>query len=849
MKLVLAGRLMAREARGARGKLVFFLACLAVGVAAVVAVAGLSEGVERGLRREAKRLLAADLAVKSEKPIPDAVKKAVAAAAASRPGTRTAVVKEMGTIVALPEKDGAPGRSALVQLKAVGAGWPFFGEVKTDPARPLDGLLGTDGVLVAPALARKLHLARGDVLRIGGNGFVVRGTILSEPDSLRAGFNLAPRVLSSLAVLDASGLETFGSRIDRKILVALPEGAGPAELQAMRREIAKAVPENSGVRVETYTDAQPRLREGFSRATRFVGLVALVSLILGGIGVAETVRSWLASRVDAIAVLKCLGMRPREVVALYGGETFLVGVAGSLAGVAAGTAVLAVAPRLLAGILPDVSIAPWQPWAALRGIGLGTGVALLFSVAPLASLRLVPPLRVIRREAEPLSAGPAARAAVAAILLAGVFAAAWLQSGSARTGAAFTAGLVGAGGALAAAAWLMTRTVARVSRGRVRVTVRQGLAALARPGAGTLSAVTALGLGVLVVVGIALVQRGLTDKLRADLPQDAPNVFLVDMRASQWPRVESVLKACGATHVRAVPIVDARLASVDGVSAAELARRSKDEGRARWIFTREQRLTTMKTLPKDNTIVAGKLWSEPGTAEVSVEKDFAKEMGAKVGSKLVFDVQGVPIDLTVTSLRDVDWQSFGINFFLVVEPGVLDKAPQMRVAAARVPAGGEQALQDRLAAEVPNVTMLGVREIVEKVAHLLDRIGLAIRILGAFAVAAGVAILAGAVSATAVRRGREVALLKTLGATRAGVVAIFSVEFALVGLVAGIVGTIGGFVLAYAVLEWGMKLGWSWRPLILGAGPPLTVLLSVAAGIAASAGALRKRPIEVLRVD
>jgi putative ABC transport system permease protein len=849
MRLALAARLMARESRGARGKIVFFVACLAVGVAAVVAVAGLSSGVDVGLRREARRLLAADLAVSSDKPIPEVVTKAVDAAVAARPGARATIIKKLGTIVALPAHGPVVGTSALVQLKAVGDGWPFYGDVTTEPSGSLKGLLGADGVLVAPELADKLHLTPGGAILVGGKSFVVRGRILSEPDSLGGGLDIGPRLLTSLAVLDASGLEAFGSRLDRKILVKLPDGANPADLERARKSIEASIPKNSGVRVETYTDAQPRLRDGFAHATRFIGLVALVSLILGGIGVAQSVRAWLTSRMDAIAVLKCLGVRPAEVIALYAAETALLGLAGSLVGVALGTAVLAVVPSLLGGVLPSVPIDAWQPWAAARGLALGTGVALLFSVAPLASLRLVPPLRVLRRDAEPLQAGLAARGAVAVVLVGGLFATAWIQSGSPRIGAAFTAGIIAAAAVLAGAARLVMRSVARVSRDRVRVVVRQGLAAVARPGAGTLSAVTALGLGVLVVVGIALVQAGLSEKLRADLPKDAPNVFLVDMQAAQWPRVQTILEAAGATHARVVPIVSARLVSVDGVSADVLAKRSKDGGRGKWIFTRDQNLTYMKELPGDNRVVEGRLWSDPQAAEVSLERDYAKDMGAHLGSRVVFDVQGVSFPMKVTSLRDVDWKSFGINFFVVVEPGVLDAAPQMRVAAAQLPTGGEQALQDRLAAAVPNVTLLKVREIVEKVAHLLDRIGLAIRILGGFAVAAGIAILAGAVGATAARRGREVALLKTLGATRAGVVGIFSVEFALVGAVAGLVGTAGGTILAWAVLTRGMDLPWSWHPVVIAVAPAGTILLSVLAGIAASAGALSNRPIEVLRAE
>jgi putative ABC transport system permease protein len=840
---------MARESRGASGKILFFTSCLALGVAAIVVVAGLSNGIDRGLRRDARQLLAADLALRADKPIPAVVSQAVEALVAKRPGAQATSLRELATVVSIPGTAGAPGPSALVQLKAVGDGYPFYGAVATTPALPLSGLLDPEGVLVAPELAEKLQLATGSVLKIGGKDFVVRGRILSEPDKVNVSFSLGPRVMLSLPGFARTGLEAFGSRVDRVILVKLGNGTGTADAESAAKVLRAAIPETSGVRLQTYVDAQPALRDGLKRVSRFLGLVALVSLILGGIGVAQTVRAWLGSRFDAIAILKCLGVRPREIVALYAAETAFLGLAGSLLGVAIATAMLAVAPRFLAGLLPAVPVDAWQPAAVLRGLALGTGVALLFSVAPLSSLRLVPPLRVLRRDAEPLASGIFARVIVVVALVAGLFGAAYAQSGSAKIAAGFAAGMIAAAAVLAGAARLLIRIVAGIARERVRVVFRHGLSALARPGAGTLPAVMALGLGVLVVVGIALVHGGLTSRLRADLPRNAPNVFLVDMQTSQWPRVRSILEEAGATEIRGVPIVNARLVAIDGVAASELAKKGPDEGRRKWILTREQNLTYFDELPKDNVVIEGKLWSDPAHPEISIERDFAQDMGAHLGSKLVYDVQGVPFELTVTSLRTVDWRSFGINFFLVVEPGVLDRAPQMRVAAARLPAGREQALQDRLAFELPNVTMLNVREIVEKVATVLEKLGMGIRILGGFAITAGIAILAGAVSASASRRGREVALLKTLGATRRGVVTIFAVEFALIGLVAGIVGTVGGAVLAWVVLTRGMEVTWTWRPLVLAGAPLLTVALSVLAGIAASAGALRRRPIEVLRAE
>ncbi len=255
----------------------------------------------------------------------------------------------------------------------------------------------------------------------------------------------------------------------------------------------------------------------------------------------------------------------------------------------------------------------------------------------------------------------------------------------------------------------------------------------------------------------------------------------------------------------------------------------------------------MERLPADNEVIAGKLWSDPDSAEVSLEEGFARDLNVGLGSVLSFDLQGVPIDLKVTSIRRVDWKTFGINFFLVVEPGVLEGAPQQRLAVAHLPPGGEQRVQDLLAARYPNVTVLKLREILEKVVKMLRRISLGIRFLGGFTVAAGIAILAGAISASAGRRGREVALLKTLGMTRRGVAASFAVEYALIGLVAGIIGTVGATVLAWAVVTEGFEMRWEFPVLPLLIAIFGSIALTIAAGLASSARALERRPIEVLR--
>ncbi|HEY0515419.1 MAG TPA: FtsX-like permease family protein [Thermoanaerobaculia bacterium] len=867
-------RMLARESRGSRGRLAFFVVCLAVGVAAVVAVAGLSASLRDGIRREARQLLAADLAVRGNQPLPPETLTAIAAI----PGARRTDVKETVTVAAAPARGGQPGPSQLVELKVVDGVYPFYGKLDLRPRRPLRELLTPGTTVVASELLPRLGLKVGDSLLIGGQPFRVAGTVLAEPDRVSVSFTLGPRAFLTGAGFARTHLEEQGSRVGYRALVKLPDQLSGTELDAIAERLRDALPAGDFFRVETYRQAQPALQQNISRVERFLGLVALLSLFVGGIGVAQSVRAWLAGRLDAIAILKCLGMRPREIFPLYLGQTVLLGLAGSVLGILAGAAIQLVLPRLFPDLIPGELVRPWQPAALLRGLGLGVGVAMLFSLPPLSAVLRVPPARVLRRDAEPLPRHRWVTAVTGLALGLGIWGMAAFQSDSALLGAQFTGGVALVTAALAGAAFLVARGVRRLPRDAspqwARPWLRHGLAALARPGAGAGSAIVALGLGVLVVLGMSLVERRVLSQLDKELPANAPSAFLIDVQPDQWQGVEALLRQQGGRGVESVPVVMARLAAIDGVRTEDLvAAREKEAGKdsgegngrdrgergerggggrggdRRWGLTREQRLTYMRELPKDNKIVAGALWSDPARPEVSLEKGFAEEIGAHLGSTLTFNVQGVPLDLEVTSLRTVDWGTFGINFFLVVEPGVLESAPQQRLAVARLPRGAEQRVQDLLAARYPNVTFLRIREILEKVLKVLRRISLGIRFLGGFTVVAGIAILAGAVSAGSARRGREVALLKTLGMTRRGVAATFAVEYALVGLVAGAIGAVGGAVLAWGVVTRGFKIPWALDPWILTAALAASILLTVIAGLAASLRALERRPIEVLRAE
>ncbi|MEJ2580361.1 MAG: FtsX-like permease family protein [Acidobacteriota bacterium] len=692
-----------REFKGSAGRLLFFAACLSVGVAAVVAVAGLSRALDDGIQGQAKQLLAADLAISSRRPIPDDMVAAVGAMA----NARWTEVSELPSVVSVPGGGDVPGSSLLCELKAVGADYPFYGELVIDPPGPITALLNPQRVLVDPELLTRLGIGVGDHLRIGDATFEIAGTVISEPDRLGVSFAIGPRVLMSAEGLVRSALAGVGSRVEYSLLVKLDPGVSQEEVSAAAATLRSASEDSAFVRIETYIEAQPNLRRGLDRVERFLGLVALVSLLVGGIGVAQAVRAWLAGRLDAIAVLRAIGMRPREVFGLFLGQTAALALAGSVAGALIGALVAKAVPGFLTELLPVAVDVGWQPEAMIRGIALGVAVAVLFALRPMIDVLRVPPARVLRSDADPLPVSRLAAVGLMAVLAVGIAAAATVQSGSIGRGLQFALGMIVATGLLALGAWLVMRAVGSVPRDLGAVFLRHGLAALARPGSGTLGAVVALGLGVLTVLGMYLIQGRLTAQLDAELPDEAPTAFLIDIQPEQWSGVRSILQESGAEDLQSVEVVMARIQAINGVPVSELVD-TADEGSRdrRWVLTREQRLTSMETLPEDNVILDGALWSMPGRPEVSVERDYAEDLGVGVGDTVVLNVQGVPLELVVSSLRSVDWGRFSINFFLVVEPGVLDRAPGFRIASARLPAEVEASTQDQLAAAFPNVTML-----------------------------------------------------------------------------------------------------------------------------------------------
>ena len=853
-----AFRYSLRELRGSLGRVWVWVACLSVGVGAVVSVAGLASSVDGAIRGEARKLLAADLALRSRGPIPADVLDAVDAV----PGAERAEVREMaamaGRVSPRTPAGGEGPSSLLVELKAVSGGYPFYGELEASPPLPPGKspaeALGDHSALVSPEALSRLGLAVGDEFRLGRATLRVAGALEGEPDRLPAGFAFGPRVVVGVAAQEAAGLFPFGGFGGYRVLLRLPGDASLEELELRAEALRGEIGDGAAVRVETYADAQPGIREDLERLSRYLGLVALLSLLVGGVGVAQGIRAWLTQRLDALAVLKCLGARPRDLMRAYVVQAVVLGLVAGTIGGAVGLVSMLLVPAILGGALPVEAVSIWQPGAFLRGLALGVGVSTAFSAPALLVVLRAPPVRVFRRGAEPLPGSLLATSLSVVAVGAGVAGATALQAGSLWLAVRFV-GAVGAAVAALIVAALALRGVARFLAPRCRPAwLRYGVAALARPESGTLAASVALGMGLMVLLAMFVVQGHLHDELAAGLPDEAPSAFLLNVPAEGWGDLAELLERQGARRVQSAPVAMARVRTIDGTPVA----RRVDE-RNRWALNRQMRLTWLDELPADNAILetwdrgaagpatATSPWVDPTLGEVSVEQDFAETIGVGVGSTIDLDVGGRETSLTVTSLRRVDWEGFGINFFLVVEPAALDWAPHTRLAAAWLPPEREQRIQDEIYRAHPGVAVVRIREVLEKIVDLVGNLQVGVRVLGSFTVAAALLTLAGAVAASSARRGREAALLKTIGSTRFDVLRAFAAEYALVGLSAAVVAAVLGSAAAWWLVTRELELAWSFRPWAVFGALAAGSLLSLATGLLASVGALQRPPIDSLR--
>jgi len=821
----MAARMLRRNASA--GELRVLLAALLIAVASVTTVGFFADRVERALDRQANELLGGDLVVIADHPVPAAF-----AQAARREGLAIAATQTFPSMVS------AAGGVSLADIKAVSDNFPLRGHIRIalapggpDHAAARAPAPGT--VWIAPALAGRLGLAVGDALKVGRAELAVAAVISREPDSVIGYFGIAPRVLMNEADLAATGLVQVGSRIGYRMLVA-----GTAQQVARFRAWA-AARLGRGERVEGVRDSRAEVRAALDRAQRFLGLASLLSVVLASVAVALAARRFTERQVDAAAMMRCLGASQDDIFALHAWQFALLGAAGCALGGLAGFAAQAALAHWLAGLftvaLPLPSAVP-----ALRGAAIGFVLLLAFTLPPLARLRGVSTLRVLRRE---LAAAEPASAAALALGLATLCALVVWQAGDLRLGAIALGGFAGALAVAGLAGYGLIRLAAR-ARGAAHGPWRYGLANLRRRTGASLLQIIALGLGLMAMLMLTLVRTDLLERWKASLPPDMPNRFAIGIQTDQLPAVRAYFGGIGLATPDLYPMVRGRLVSIGprAVSPAEYS----DE-RAKRLVEREFNLTYAESLRPDNRVVAGRFWAPGSTApQLSVEEGIAKTLGIALGDTLVFDVGGTRFAAPVTSLRKVAWDSFKPNFFVIASPPLLAGFPASWITSFHLAPGHEDAVTD-LVRRFPNVSVIDLTEVMQQFQRITDQVARAVEFVFLFAIAAGLVVLFAAITSTQDERLFEAAILRTVGASRAQLAALQLAEFLAIGLLAGVVASVGAVALAAVlsdrVLDVPYEFGWTLPIAGLAAGG-LGVAL---AGLLGTRRAVRAPPMQTLR--
>jgi putative ABC transport system permease protein len=846
-----AGAIGWRDLRSAPGKFGFVVLSVAVGVAALVGVRGFSESFRRTLGTEARSLMAGDLTARLYHQ-PTAEEKDKIAAIAQPDGIRTTWVTETVSMASAPP-DPVP---LLVSLKAVDpAEYPYYGVAELEPAMSLQQTLDGDSAVVAEEFLIRLNARIGQTLRLGGRSFRIAAVLKQEPDRFSAGAGLGPRVMISQAALEQTGLLAPGSRASQKLLMKLPPQADPV---ALRKQVEAALPD---AQVMDYREGNPGLNRGLDNATSILSLICLVAMVLGAIGVAMAMHAHLEQRMDMLAILKAVGASSGDLLRIFLLQTLGLGLAGGLVGVAAGVGVMVALPAVFGKLLPVHTMLefPWRSVAA--GLGTGLLTTLLFCLPPLLDVRNVRPVLVLRRLVEQGPEGIRGwcsrwwarrlQLGISVVVIAALGGIAWALSDSVKVGGwfalIFTIALVVLL-VLAAMALHTLRFLLNRVRLRLPSFLRHGLANLYRPGNQSAAVLAALGTGVMLILAVYLMQAMFLRDIRETASPKLPNVFLIDVATDEVAGVKEFFQhQPGLSQaLDLMPVVTGRFISLNGKPVADL----KGQHFPRRMLENAELSWSDAPLAGDK-VTQGKWWTTADTAELAVGAGAAQRLHLGLGSTVELDVGGAVRSLKVAAIYQADGQHLGARVQFVLPSGQLKDQPATWYGGVHIDPKQVASMERALFAVYPTVTVINLADVLERIESVVDQITFVVRFLAGFSIFAGLMILASSIACTRFRRMREAVVLKTLGATRLRIVRTFSVEFSVLGLLAGLVGVIFANLLTRVLVNSVIKLdvGYhvEWRVTLIALVG--TAVLATATGWIASYRILGLRPLQVLREE
>ncbi|MEM7415733.1 MAG: FtsX-like permease family protein [Gemmatimonadota bacterium] len=848
VRLGFALRLALRESRYGWRRVGVYMASITLGVAALVSIHSFREDFARSVQDEADVLMGANARLSDDVPftpegqaIVDSLRNA---------GVPVARVTTASSMIMAPSTETV----RLLQVRALDPGYPFYGDVTTEPAGTWGAHMEPGSVMVDPAVLTQLGVEIGDELIVGTETLRIRGTVDDLPTDLAFQTAIGPRLHLSQETMERAGLLGFGSLARYEAFLELPE----IEERRALRERYEALFDGTSLGYTLAEEQAQSLSNGVRFLGRFLALVGLGALLLGGVGVASAIHVYIRERRPGIAVLRCVGASQGTAFLAYLIQAAWLGLLGSAAGVVLGVILQEVMPVALAGILP-VEVTTRLSWGSiLAGLGIGAWVAVVFALIPLLQVRDVPPLAALRSDFEPPRRRiDPVRALAWIVLAASVLGLAAAEAPEPELGISFAIALVVAALAIAGVGLALTWVTRRFFPTGASYPVRQGVSNLFRPQNQTVSVTLALGFGAFVVGTIVQVESSLRNDLTVSVDAAQPNILLFDIQTDQVDGIGALMQ--GAEY-DVSPLVTARVAGINGRTVEELADAPPDERPEGWTVRREYRNTYRSELGRAEILVRGQWWdgtpgSEDGVAvdagglpRLSLEEDIAESLRVSLGDTLTWDVAGIEIETVVTSLRRVEWDRLEPNFFAVFEPGVLESAPQNILMVARVPEASERArIQRDLVGDFPNVSALDFSRVQEAIDAVLTRVRQAVAFLGGFSAIAGIIVLAGALATSRAQRLREGALLKTLGARRRQILTVLFSEYLALGSIAtasGLALAVGASALLIPEL---FEIDY-----VVRVGPVLViwtvvVLVTVITGLLGSRDLVRRPPLPVLR--
>ncbi len=819
-------RSFGRELRS--GEVLVLLAAVGLAVAALTAVGFLTDRIGKAVARQANEVLAADLRLRSQAPVPDEWRELAAGY-----DLQTADTLSFPSVVFHGDDN------ALSTIKVVSERYPLRGAVRVSDElfgeqREVDGIPAAGEVWADGALLARVGADVGDVLEIGELQLTVSAVLTYRPDQSIGFASLAPTVILNISDIDSSGLIGEGSRVRYALLVAGDE----SNVAAFNEEIQGILPDE--IRVRSQEESSERAYNAADRAQRFLSLTAVISLLLSAVAVAMSARRFAQRRMDTVALMKSLGATQGFVITVSLVQLMLLGVLG----VAAGSITGYVAEELLASVLSDL-LAGTLPDTGLRPVILASGSALVlmlgFALPAMIQLRNTPPLRVLRHDVMP----PApSRLLVAGLSLAAVAALLYRSVGDARMLLILVGGIIVIAGALYLVGRGLVAVIGRARSG-VGVAWRYGLANVARRGRDSAVQVVAFGLGITVLLLLTIVRTDLLEGWRASLDENAPNHFLINIQPHEVDAVGALFAQNDIEVPTFTPLVRARMTTINDESVKDREYPNRD---GEWLANREANLSWSAELSSSNDIVDGEWWpvDYAGQPLASIEEEAAMNAGLTIGDRLNFTVAGREVEAKIASIRKVNWDSFQPNFFIVLSPGALDDMPTTFISSMRIPDEKQPMLIGLMRAH-PSISVIDLGAILEQVRGIIEKASLAVQAVFLFTLAAGIAVLFAAVQSTIDERRFESAMLRALGARRRTVFAGVMAEFAALGAAAGVLASAGASVLAALVAVQLFDLPYEFNPVIWVAGVGAGILVVCISGFFAARGAVNAAPVDVLR--